>query len=756
MIRAVSTVIMRSMTLTKIPDGVWSFLAGVVLTLSASLSNANPATVVYVANAENYTAPQVRYTGRPWVISQSGYLEGTGKGHRLLGMPAPGAGDFVATFDLGLPRERRESSIVIDSVSEIVMRGETGAWDLRGRFFRSGEKPIPVKAPPFKPGMEFTVSVERVAGRVRVVVADKEIYSGACSTAALSSIGLDPGTGVVRLNTFTASGNMPQGANRLFDNTFGMQLRHKPTSARDVFAPVIVREAPTNECSLVARYDGTMEIYFVRKPASDSISVISSRDGGLTWSEPRIAFPIPGKAYYAVKAVEDRNHDLHAVFHIFGQGDGGYNGRLYEVYHIVRKFGHDDWSAPQKIVPGYVGSIRGLTALKSGRLLLGVGKAIPERQKAPASGPDFGWHDTMVYYSDDGGLTWHCSPDALRLELKKKFPTRYGAVEPVMIERLDGGVWMLVRDRGGLLWESHSADGTRWAALQPTHFISSDSPAELLRLRDGRMILLLNACQNWGDRVSYAAGGREVLHAAISSDDGKTWSGFREVLNETNLVGGGDRGTAYPSAAETPDGKVAVVSGQGHGKHAIFLFDPDWLEETVAKDDLASGPVGWTQYGDEHIRVTALQQESRALAIPLKASGQCGASWNFPMAADGELALRILVPAGTTSLKLSLNDHFTRIDDREAANHAVYTWTVPVDEVSNSDWEEIELSWRNADKGTSLSAKLTGYPPVVLGANRNAVFGVNYLRVEFTSNTNVGEVLIADVAAKKLAGSERD
>lgn len=725
------------------------FLTGILLSMGVSPSDAKPATIVYVANAENYTAPQVRYTGRPWVVSQSGYLEGTGKGHRLLGQPAPGAGDFVASLNLGLPRQRRESSIVIDSVSEIVMRSETGDWELRGRFFRAGEKPILVKAPLFKPGKEFTVSIERVANRVRVTAEEKEIYSGICSSEALSSIGLDPGTGVVRLNTFTATGNVAQGARRLFDNSFGMQLRPKPTSSREVFAPVIVREAPTNECSLVTRHDGSMEIYYVTKPASDSISVIASNDGGLTWGEPQVAFPLPGKAYYAVKAVEDRNHDIQLVYHLFGQGAGGYNGRLYEVYHTTKKSTDCKWTMPQLVVPGYVGSIRGLTAMKSGRLLLGVAKAIPGREKAPAEGPDFGLHDTFVFYSDDGGETWLRLPDILRLELRKKFLTRYGAVEPVMIERLSGGVWMLVRDRGGWLWESQSTDGERWSELQQTRLRSSDSPAELLRLRDGRMVLLINACQNWGDPLSYAAGGREVLQAAISSDDGQTWRGFREVLHETNLVGGGDRGTAYPSAAETPDGKVAVVSGQGYGKHAIFLFDPNWLEQTDVTDDLSTGPIGWTQYGDEHLRVKVLEDGTRALAIPVKSSGLCGASWNFPMRTGGEMALKLRVPAGVTSLKLSLNDHFTRIDDAKAADHAVYTWVLPVNKTPDADWKEVRLKWKEANQGAALAALVKGGQTISLSANRSAVSGVNYLRVEFVGNVDLGEVLIAGLNVKK-------
>src|SRR4030095_4680465 len=82
--------------------------------------------------------------------------------------------------------------------------------------------------------------------------------------------------------------------------------------------------------------------------------------------------------------------------------------------------------------------------------------------------------------------------------------TRCGAIEPVVLGLRDGRVWMLVRDRGGRLWQSISTDGERWPALERSPFISSDSPAELLRLRNGRVVLFVNACQNWTDSRSYA------------------------------------------------------------------------------------------------------------------------------------------------------------------------------------------------------------------------------------------------------------
>jgi hypothetical protein len=273
----------------------------------------------------------------------------------------------------------------------------------------------------------------------------------------------------------------------------------------------------------------------------------------------------------------------------------------------------------------------------------------------------------------------------------------------------------------------------------------------LLRLRDGGIALFFNACQNWSDPRSYAMGGREVLHAAISRDEGRTWRGFREVLHDTDATARGDRGSAYPSAAETRGGKVVFASGQGEGKRAIVMFDPRWLEESSQMDQLEYGAVAWTAFGGGGLRVESPAAGRPGVAIPLRAAKPGGALWNFPAADSGEVELRIRVPAGGSQLQLSLNDHFNRIDDVRAGDHAVFT--MPVGQWLDGDpgrEHALRLRWQTASSKGELSVELDG-KPVGRGttkAQRPAQFGVNYLRVEFPAANEEGAVVVSELSVR--------
>ncbi len=722
----------------------WAMAAACLLAVASSLfASEVPREITYVANLENGTQPKVRYTGREWVINPEGFLSGRGPGHKVAMIPPPGAGDFRVEAKLVLPMKGRRSAIAVGYDSRIVLVSGGNTVSLEGRFFRAGEKPVEVSTATVPPTGERTLVIDRVDGKVSVSVDGQVAYSGACDSGPLPLLGVDPGDGTVQLIAMSAQGHLPEGGEKEFGNAFGLQMRPVPKTAQEVFAPVIVHEGPTNECSLIARRDGILELYHATKPASDSISVMRSKDGGLTWGPSEIAFPLPGKIYYAVMAAEARDGTVHIVFHVAAEGPGGYRGRLYHVYHTKSLPDGKGWEEPKLVIPGYVGSIRGFIELASGRLLLSVGLANPDRMEAPKSGVDFGWNDIVTYTSDDKGGVWTRSPDVLKIPLAGENNTRYGAIEPALVQLESGQVWMLIRSRDGKFWQSFSEDGIRWSPPEVSAFITSDSPASFIKLKDKRIVLLVNACQNWTNPRSYAMGGREVLQAAISEDDAKTWRGFRDVLHETVGPSGGDRGTSYASGAATKDGKICFFGGQGEGKRAIVLFDPAWLTEKQVRDEVKAGAVSWTQYGDDGLQAEMVD-DNRVVAIPLKSSGLCGASWNFPAMKQGEISLRLLMPKEASAMALGLSDHFARVDDLKATENSIFR--IPVDPKSGftaGEWYDVKVRWTEKEAELFIGDRLAQTIP----AAKPAEFGLNYLRVEARSAVDQGEIKLANLQA---------
>lgn len=500
--------------------------------------------------------------------------------------------------------------------------------------------------------------------------------------------------------------------------------------AADIYAPVKVGVPGANEAVTLRLPDGELRVFHVWRPSGTEIRSISSRDNGRTWSEEKTEFKLPGTAYYGVQVTLDRNNELQAMFHILSKGDKGYNGRHYDIWHARTSDNRSRWSEPTRIFEGYVGSLRGFITLKSGRLLLSVSIAVPERNKKVEGQPDHGWNDSVVFYSDDDGTTWTQGKDRLMIvQDESRGKTRYGAVEPHVVELLDGRVWMLIRTKNGHLWESISTDGgTTWPQPTKSKFISSDSPTAVIRLKDNRLVMLLNACQKWDDLKNYAIGGRHVLHAAISSDDGKTWRGFREILWDDQTQERGDRGTAYPTATETADGNVLVASGQGEGKKALLLFNPNWLEEKTASDDFSKGDGQWTTYEGKGAAMIAHPDQPAKKAMEIRQvdpAVAAGAIWNFPASPSGSLKLRIMPGRSMRSLGIALTDHYCVVSDTLAAKNSIYSMDLAT-ALAPGVWHDVELRWT---RGGVIQVWVDGKQVNEISPQRPTDFGPNYLRL---------------------------
>lgn len=142
----------------------------------------------------------------------------------------------------------------------------------------------------------------------------------------------------------------------------------------------------------------------------------------------------------------------------------------------------------------------------------------------------------FVFYSDDGFQTWKRSSDSMTA------PGR-GCHEPTIVELRDGRLFCLLRNSNQRQYYSISEDGgDHWAKPAPTELKSPESPALVKRIPTTGDLLVL-----WNNVASAKNWPRIPLTAAISQDEGRTWTRFKDVDNRPG------RDAAYPSVTFVGD-----------------------------------------------------------------------------------------------------------------------------------------------------------------------------------------------------------
>ena len=526
----------------------------------------------------------------------------------------------------------------------------------------------------------------------------------------------------------------------------------------------------------------TLAAYFLQHrgpglPQTEDVQkmrVRTSSDHGRTWGEPQEIFALPHEAggFGYFERLADKDGEVH--FFLLCDANTGVvrmrertgtqpaveplGRQSLDVWYVRSTEQRTKWSEPKPIWKGRAGDLQSVIQLKDGRLILPLSYLVPRSWGSRGEGFSaftyMGQFDTTVLYSDDGGTSWTKSSSVLRTPTPNL--SAYGAVEPVAIELKDGRVWMLLRTQLGRFWESFSSDrGATWSAAQPTAIISSDSPAGLVRLPDERILMIWNNCL----RYPYAQGARNVLHAAVSGDEGHTWHGYREIARDPARVDppppNGDHGVSYPFASLTGDGRIIyslwVQTGKGRW---LFTVDPNWLTEAEQHDEFTSKETEpWSTYGTRGVEVVPRDgaKSGNVLAIrKADAEWPSAAVRNFPAGERGSVKLRLLVERGFGGASIQLTDHFSVPFDLEDRFFAQYEVRIGADgEVGDGRlikpgaWADVELRWDNAKRAcdvlvngitaTSIVQRHAGHPP-------------SYLRIRPLSNdVDEGRLLIDDV-----------
>jgi hypothetical protein len=167
------------------------------------------------------------------------------------------------------------------------------------------------------------------------------------------------------------------------------------------------------------------------------------------------------------------------------------------------------------------------------------------------------------------------------------------------------------------------------------------------------------------------------------------------------------------------------------------LFDPDWLDETEARDDFAAGLSQWTTYGGKGAVIASHpdRSDSSVLAINrVDAKRDACAVWNFPAGVAGRVTLRLRAEPNFAGAVIALTDHSSASSDREAETNAVYCLTIDdqgrfgtTAALPRDGWHDVVLQWSGDERPAEIlvDGKRIGSLP----AMRKPHNGLNYLRL---------------------------
>jgi hypothetical protein len=285
-----------------------------------------------------------------------------------------------------------------------------------------------------------------------------------------------------------------------------------PTNRQGV--PGIERSAKGRLWAIYGRHVESTRTYQVVK---------TSDDDGRSWSEVRLMImPRPGtRAMSACLWVDPQGR----LWIFWGQSAGLQDGRfgVWAITADAPDAARPKWSEPRRIGDGIL--LNKPTVLSNGDWVL------------PASV----WksdNSIRVYASTDQGKTFQ-----LRGTANVPDPAKRGPDEPMIVERKDGSLWMLVRVQG--LAESISHDGGRtWSPVERSSIRHTTSRFFVRRLRSGGLLLVKHGPL---DKRT----GRNQLSAYISDDDGRTWQGGFMIDERDDVT--------YPGGVQAEDGTIYIV-----------------------------------------------------------------------------------------------------------------------------------------------------------------------------------------------------
>jgi predicted neuraminidase len=306
------------------------------------------------------------------------------------------------------------------------------------------------------------------------------------------------------------------------------------------------------------------------------VVAITSEDDGKSWSTPRVVIDPPDdiRAFDAVLWLDP----LGRLWLFWAQSQGTYDGRAGVWF--IRTDDPDQlkprWTEPRRITNGI--ALNKPTVLTNGEWMLPIGVWVRKAGGNTPAPHRFYLKDEIgsaVWVSTDQGESWS-------LRGRADIPDR-SFDEHMIIERMDGSLWMLVRTMYGIGESISGNTGRTWSAGQPSGIPHVCSRFFIRRLASGNLLLVRHNPPPGVDGAPSTV--RSHLTAYLSADEGHTWYGGL-CLDERVSV-------SYPDGAQHADGRILI----------IYDYDRKCSKQIcmaiLTEDDVAAGrivsPVGRLQ-----------------------------------------------------------------------------------------------------------------------------------------------------------------
>jgi hypothetical protein len=315
----------------------------------------------------------------------------------------------------------------------------------------------------------------------------------------------------------------------------------------------------------------------VEEGPENYVLLVTSADQGGSWSAPKLVIDPPGN----VRASDPTLwHDPAGGMWLFWtqsyqlwDGRGG-------VWAMAAENSSDEnprWGKPRRLADGVV--LNKPTVLSSGEWVLPTviwswgtpsDKVLPPQYKHVPPERDL----MTVLVSSNQGKTWTLRGEAFIPTPNEDIPL-IRALEPMILERKDRSLRMLVRTPWGIMESFSQNEGRTWSSGQRSAIPHVNSRFFIRRLKSGRVLLVRHNPPNVEEK-DFPKAPRTHLTAFLSDDDGLTWGAGMLLLDERADV-------SYPDGVEGPDGLVYIIYDYNR------FSDKEILMAVFTEEDVACG-----------------------------------------------------------------------------------------------------------------------------------------------------------------------